>query len=129
MPYCLVMRLQAISLFFVLAAGCGGGTSEPEVVFVDELSTGDQIDLCEQFLDLFCAVGSPGEALCDDPCINTACQAAAENGDIDAECMPGDVTTEEVLDCGADATAVVCGEGGTNGPGCVADALTAACGA
>lgn len=123
------MRLQAISLSFLFAVGCGSGSSDPEVVFVDELSTGDQIDLCEDFLDRFCAPGSPGEGFCDDPCINTACQAAAENGDIDAECMPGDVTTDEVLDCGDDGTALVCGEGGTNDAGCVADALTAACGA
>ncbi len=123
------MRLQAISLFFVFAVGCGSGSSDPEVVFVDELSTGGQAALCEDFLDLFCAVGSPGEAFCDDPCINTACTPAAENGDIDAECGPGDVTTDEVLDCGADGTEAACGAGGTNDAGCVADALTAACGA
>lgn len=128
MPYCLVMRLQAISLFFVLAAGCGGGSSDPEVVFVDELSTGDQAALCEDFLDLFCATPD-GAGFCDDACIDTGCTPASENGDIDAECGPGDVTTDEVLDCGADGTEAGCGVGGTNGPGCVADALTAACGA
>ena len=52
MPYCLVMRLQAISLFFALAiGGCGSSSSDPDgPVFVDELSTGDQEALCEDFL-------------------------------------------------------------------------------
>ena len=128
MPYCLFMRLQAISLFFALAIGGCSSSSDPDgPVFVDELSTGDQEALCEDFLDAFCAPGSPGEALCDDPCIDTGCGPVAANGGFDAECGPGDVTVDEVLDCGDDATEAVCGEGGTNGPGCMADALVAEC--
>lgn len=100
---------------------CEGG----EAVFVDELTTPDQASLCEDFLDLFCA--TPGNTFCDDACIDTGCTPAADNGNITAECGPGDVTVEEVLDCGADGTEATCGIPGTNGPGCIGDALVAAC--
>ena len=125
MTYCVVMRLQAISLFFTLAVGCGGG-SDPQIVFVDELSTADQAALCEDFLDGFCTV--PGnEVFCDDPCIDTGCTPVASNGGFDDECAPGDVSVDEVLDCADDGTEAVCGTPGTNGPGCIADALAGAC--
>lgn len=122
------MRLQAISLFFVLAAGCGGGSSDPidpESVFVDELDNIDQAELCEDFLDDFCT--APGNTFCEDDCIDTACTPAADEGFITDECAPGDVTVGEVLDCGADATEDACGLPGTNSAGCVGDALVAAC--
>lgn len=113
------MRLQAISLFFVLAAGCGGG-SDPEVVFVDELSEPDQAALCEDFLDGFCTV--PGnEAFCDDPCIDTGCTPVADNGDFTLECA--DITVDEVLDCADIGDEATC----AGGPGCIADALVGAC--
>jgi len=111
------MRLQAISLFFALAA-CGGGGSS--VVFVDELSEPDQAALCEDFLDGFCTV--PGnESFCDDPCINEGCTPVADNGDFTIECA--DITTDEVLDCADIGDEATC----ANGPGCIADALAGAC--
>jgi hypothetical protein len=103
---------------------CSGGS---EVVFVDELSTADQAALCEDFLDAFCAPGEPNETFCADPCIETGCAAAAQNGNIDAQCGPGDVTVNEVLECASDGTTMVCGNMGTNGPGCIGDALLVAC--
>jgi hypothetical protein len=121
------MRLQAIFVSLVLAVGCGGGSDpDPEAVFVTDLSAGGQADLCEQFLDAFCAANT----FCDDDCINEGCTPAADNGNIEEECDPdgtGGVTIDEVLDCGDDGTEAVCGTPGTNDAGCIGDALVAAC--
>lgn len=115
------MRLPAISLFFSLLIGCGGGTSDPVEVFVEDLSLADQAALCEDFLDLFCT--SPGnETFCDDPCIDTGCTPVAQNGGFDIECV--DVTDLEVLACGDSGQEIDC----ANGPGCMADALVGECG-
>ena len=96
----------------VIVGACG--SSETPVV---ELSTGEQIDLCETFLDDFCA---HAPEFCD-ACISTACQPAAENGDIDAECAG--YTDAQVEECGTSSDQTVCLEGG----GCMIDALEAAC--
>jgi hypothetical protein len=112
------MRLQAISLFFAsffALAACGGGGSGP--VLVTDLSTASQIDLCEAFLDDFCADSD----FCDDPCVNEGCQAVVENGDVDAECVG--VFDDEVIDCGIDGSEAAC----AGGPGCIADALETVC--
>jgi hypothetical protein len=112
------MRLQAISLFFALAA-CGGGGGGGDVLVTD-LSTASQIDLCEAFLDDFCS--HPDTAVfCDDPCFNEGCQAVVENGDVDEECVG--IFDDEVIDCGLDGSEAAC----ANGPGCIADALSLAC--
>lgn len=91
-----------------------------EAVFVDELGAPDQASLCEDFLDLFCALPN-NNTFCDDPCINTGCTPGAESGAFTTGCA--NITVDEVLDCGADGTDAVC----TGGPGCIADALAGAC--
>ena len=100
----------ALALSFVACSSSG--------VFVDELSTGSQISLCESFLDDFCAVNPD---FCLDDCIDTGCAPAADMGDIDAECV--DVLDTEVKDCGIAGDQATCAGGG----GCMIDALEAAC--
>ncbi len=102
-----------------MAVGCGGGGGSGEV-FVEDLSTASQVDLCETFLDDFCSHPDTA-AFCDDPCVNEGCVPVVENGDVDDECAG--VTDGEVLDCGADGSEAAC----AGGPGCIADALAAAC--
>ena len=89
-------------------------------VLVEDLSTSSQISLCEQFLDDFCATPE-GETFCDDPCIDTGCLPAAENGDIDDQCAG--VFDDEVEDCGITGDFSLCASAG----GCMIDALEAVC--
>jgi hypothetical protein len=114
------MRHLSISLLFLVA--CGGGSETPVV----DLSNSSQINLCENFLDDICAQPEFAD-FCDDPCINTACIPAVENGDVDLECgiAPdgGPITAEMVEDCGITGDPGVCLAGG----GCMFDALEAAC--
>lgn len=86
---------------------------------VRDLTTGEQETLCEDFLDDICA-GDLAE-FCDDPCIDAACGAAADGGDIDAEC--DGITVGAVDDCAASSSFEVCSAGG----GCMFDALEASC--
>lgn len=110
--------MHRVALVVVLLTACDSrsfGSSDA----VPDLATGQQESLCEDFLDDICS--GPLAAFCEDPCIDTGCRAAAENGQIDAEC--GGVTVGMVDDCAASATFEVCAAGG----GCMFDALEAQC--
>jgi hypothetical protein len=108
------MRPILLAVAF-LAGACTSDT------FVDDLSTSSQINLCEDFLDDYCA--TPGGAgFCDDPCIDTGCRAAVENGDVDLDCAG--VFVSEVDDCGFTGDAFDCP---VSGGGCIIDALEATC--
>ena len=111
-----VMRIFLAIVASLSIAACSAESDS----YVEELSTSSQINLCENFLDDFCAT-SAGGAFCDDPCIDTGCQAATENGDVDAECSG--IFASEVEDCGISGDFGICAEGG----GCMIDALEAAC--
>jgi hypothetical protein len=86
---------------------------------VTDLTTPEQETLCEDFLDDICS-GELAE-FCDDPCIDTGCGAAADMGDIDAEC--DGITVGSVDDCAASSSFEICSAGG----GCMFDALEALC--
>jgi hypothetical protein len=117
------LSLGFLSLMFVFA--CGGGSDEIVEIDVVELSNAEQIDLCEVYLDGVCA---DDPTICDDPCIDTGCQAATENGDIDANCDLGTdglpITDVLVEDCAA-GDLDACDIGGD----CILDALDDACSA
>ena len=110
-----VMRIFLViaSLFFVACS------SESDA-FVEDLSTSSQVNLCENFLDDFCATPA-GAGFCDDPCVNTGCRAASENGAVDDLCI--DVLSSEVEDCGITGDSGICAGGG----GCMIDALEDVC--
>ena len=105
--------LIAVALSFAFVA-----CSTDAGVFVEDLSTGSQISLCNAFLDNYC---DADPSLCADACIDTGCQPAAEMGDIDAEC--GGILDTEVEDCGIFADDASCSAGAD----CMIDALEAAC--
>lgn len=107
--------LIACGLSFLIVA-C---TSSSEL-FVDELTIGEQITLCEDFLDDYCTL--PGETLCDDACIDTGCSEAANLGDIDEFCLS--VFENDVIDCGITGSDFDCI---TNDGDCMIAALEAGC--
>ena len=104
-------------VFALFTAACTASTDD----FVDELSTNSQINLCENFLDDYCTTAE-GAGFCDDPCIDTGCVAAVENGEVDLECA--NVFVSEVEDCGFTGDAIDCP---VAGGGCIIDALEAVC--
>ncbi len=108
-------KLAAVIAPLLLVTGC---TSS---FFVEDLSTSSQISLCEQFLDDVCSTPL-GAGFCDDPCIDSGCGPAAENGDIDFEC--GGVLDVEVEDCGFTGDPDLCT---STGGECMFDALETAC--
>jgi hypothetical protein len=110
------MRLLFVMVVF--AACDGSGAADRPVV---ELSSAEQIALCEAFLDDICA-NPEFASFCADPCIATGCQPAVENGEVDAECAGG-ITAGAVEECGATGDLAICLAGG----GCMFDALEAAC--
>jgi hypothetical protein len=109
-------RLASIAL--VLSA-CGSDRSFSSSDPVPTLTTSEQVELCEDFLDDICS--GPLASFCDDPCINTGCAPAADMGSIDTEC--DGVSVGMVDDCASAGTFEVCAAGG----GCMFDALEAIC--
>jgi hypothetical protein len=115
------MRLLVSSVVVVLgcsSSGDGGGSG----VAVVDLTDQEQTDLCEAFLNDLCVDSD----FCDDPCINSACVPAVQNGDVDGQCgLATDgqpITDDDVLDCAAGSQSA-CDFGGD----CMIDALEAAC--
>ncbi|HEY4178526.1 MAG TPA: hypothetical protein VGM90_16880 [Kofleriaceae bacterium] len=103
--------------------GCGGGGSSLDgTLVVEDITTNQQVTLCEQFLDDVCTT-QVGTSFCARDCIMTACRPAAENGNIDEQCNDG-VTVMDVDDCGTSGDNTICV---TEMGGCMFDALEAAC--
>ncbi|MEO8707128.1 MAG: hypothetical protein ABI867_44285 [Kofleriaceae bacterium] len=100
-----------------LVFACSSSSDGDIGIEVTDLSLGEQSDLCEDYLDGVCA---DDPTICADPCIDTGCIPAADNGDIDANC--GGVLDIDVLDC-ADGDLDACDVGGD----CILDALDDAC--
>jgi hypothetical protein len=114
------LTLSFLSLVVVFACGGGSDTVETDVL---DLSNAEQEDLCEFYLDNVCA---DDPTICDDPCIDTGCLAATENGDIDANCdvaTDGGPITEEIVEDCAVGDLDACDLGGD----CILDALEDAC--
>jgi hypothetical protein len=118
------MRLRSICVLFVIACGggSGGGGDSP----VTELSSAEQVELCETFLDDLCA-HPEFMGFCDDPCITSGCNQAATRDAVTVECDIGEdgtpITEADVIDCGVSGEASVCLMGG----GCMIDALESVC--
>jgi hypothetical protein len=116
------MKLLGIVLACGLGLGCGGTSDLDPTLVVEDISIGDQVTLCNQFLDDVC-VTQLGTSFCNDDCIMSGCRPAAANGNIDEECNEG-VTVKDVEDCGQSGDNTICV---TEMGGCMFDALEAAC--